>query len=148
MQAPDRDFIGGLLTAAFGLAAAAYAWAHYELGSLERMGPGLFPVVVGCALALLGVTIAVPALFHHREIRFRELRPFAAVTVGLVSFALAIGTLGLVPAIVALMIAATVADRQLSAIEAALLTAGLIIAVLLIFQVGLELPVHAFRWAF
>jgi hypothetical protein len=50
-----RDIVGGLLLVVLGLGFSWYAAEHYDLGSLRRMGPGMFPTVLGVALACLGL---------------------------------------------------------------------------------------------
>ena len=54
------DIIGGLFLTALGLFFAIYA-QRYSMGTLNRMGPGYFPVVLGAIMALLGLLVAVPA---------------------------------------------------------------------------------------
>ena len=44
------DLGWGAALALTGLAVAGYAWASYDMGSLRRMGPGLFPVTLGLML--------------------------------------------------------------------------------------------------
>ena len=51
MYARDwRDVIAGGLLGLGGLAIAAYAVSHYSLGTLQHMGPGMFPAATGVVL--------------------------------------------------------------------------------------------------
>ena len=51
-----QDFFAGLL---FGVVGGAFAWGAtgYEVGRAAQMGPGYFPLMLGCLLALLGMAI-------------------------------------------------------------------------------------------
>ena len=62
-QKDSIDIIGGLLLTATGLFAVIYAQT-YTFGTLSRMGPGYFPVVLGAVLAVLGLLVAIPAWFR------------------------------------------------------------------------------------
>lgn len=57
-----KDLAGGLLLAITGAAVALRA-THYSLGTLNRMGPGYFPLALGVLLAVCGVLIVINALF-------------------------------------------------------------------------------------
>lgn len=60
MNDQTRDTWAGVLLALLGAGAALYAWGHYEVGSVARMGPGFFPLLTGLGLVLLGLaTVAV-----------------------------------------------------------------------------------------
>ena len=49
---------------AAGLFFALYG-SRYNFGSASRMGPGYFPVVLGCTLAVLGLLVALPAWWRR-----------------------------------------------------------------------------------
>ena len=61
------------------------------------MGPGFFPTLLGGLLALLGLTLAIPALVRDGERCPRlRLRPLLMVLLGIVVFALLLQPLGFV----------------------------------------------------
>lgn len=62
MRRDLQDLGWGVALALLGVAVAAYSLAHYEFGTLRRMGPGFFPTVLGGVLGVLGAAIALPAL--------------------------------------------------------------------------------------
>jgi hypothetical protein len=90
-----QDIVGGLGLMALGLFVAYYA-QRYEFGTLNRMGPGFFPVVLGLILAGLGFFIFLPALFRSGEKIQVDWRPLVCVLGSLVAFSLLLKTLGLV----------------------------------------------------
>ncbi|TSE24000.1 Tripartite tricarboxylate transporter TctB family protein [Tepidimonas sediminis] len=147
MQRDVRDLIGGLLMAAVGAAAALYAQAHYELGELRNMGPGFFPVVLGWVLAVLGVLIALPALLRPGESIQLAGRAALCVIGSIVVFGLLLKPAGLVPATVAAVLVASLADARFTW-RTRLLTAAAIAALAwLIFIAGLGMVLPSWPWS-
>ncbi|WP_161142618.1 tripartite tricarboxylate transporter TctB family protein [Propylenella binzhouense] len=147
MNARDRkDIVGGLLVTAVGLFAAVYAMTHYRLGTAGRMGPGMFPAALGGIMAVLGLAILVPALFRAGEAVKVDIRPVLAILGGLAAFALAIGTVGLAPAILFLVVIASFADPHATLRGSLALSAALIVIATAIFKIGLQFPFPLLAW--
>ncbi|MDO5529668.1 MAG: tripartite tricarboxylate transporter TctB family protein [Paracoccus sp. (in: a-proteobacteria)] len=112
MQRDWHDIAGGLALTATGLAVAAYAAGHYEFGTLRRMGPGFFPVVLGLMLALLGAVIALPGFAREGKPGRIAIRELIAVLASIAAFALLLYRAGLVPAtMVSVLISSLAAPR-------------------------------------
>ncbi|CAM3422331.1 tripartite tricarboxylate transporter TctB family protein [Paracoccus nototheniae] len=113
MRRDPYDLAWGGLLGLTGLVVAGYAWASYDMGSLRRMGPGVFPVTLGLLLAVFGGLIAVPAM--ERPVRRQ---PFAwpetiAVIAALLTFGLLLERLGvLLTTAATVLIASSVAPRR------------------------------------
>lgn len=114
MSRISRDVIAGLLFAGAGIGFVV-ASRNYNFGAGTRMGPGMFPTLVGSLLAVLGIVIAVygmrtgaagPDRFH--------LRPFALVLIAIAAFTLGVEPLGLFASTVLAVVVAGFADRELS----------------------------------
>ncbi len=62
----QKDFTSGLLFSAFGV---AFAWGAttYNVGTGARMGPGYFPLIVGVLIAFLGALITARSLIVRTE---------------------------------------------------------------------------------
>jgi hypothetical protein len=62
----QQDFWSGLMFMAFGI---AFAWGatNYTVGEGARMGPGYFPLVLGCLLTLIGLFIVFEAMVVETE---------------------------------------------------------------------------------
>jgi putative tricarboxylic transport membrane protein len=65
--------------AGFGLFFVAWSFAHYQMGSAVRMGPGYFPAVLGGLLVLLGLGVLLQSMtfdgpkveaFHFKPLIF------------------------------------------------------------------------------
>ena len=141
-----RDIIGGGSLLALGLFAGFYAATEYSIGTVQHMGPGMFPAVLGFMLAALGAAIALPAFFRPGSLPRPEIRPLIATAGSIVLFAATVRSAGLVPAVVLLTIAAALADNKLGVITVTLLSVILSILAVLIFIVGLEMPLQLFVW--
>jgi hypothetical protein len=132
----------------FGVGAwiAHHALTSYTFGTLSRIGPGLFPTALGFAMAFLGLVIAIPAAFRSGAPVSFPFRPMLAVLGSIVVFALLVDTFGLVPAVIALVVGAILADDQHGWKSGILLTAFAAIAVWLIFGVLLGVSFRFFGW--
>lgn len=143
-----RDVAGGLMLTLGGLAFSLYALGHYEFGTLQRMGPGFFPAMLGLVLAVLGAAQLVPALFRQgKSPEFRG-RSFVAVLLSVAAFALLIRPLGLLPAIAAVIALSSFAERKFN-IRAVILQIVLLSALSwVVFKVGLNMSLSLFSWPF
>ncbi len=142
-----RDIIGGLLLVTVGLAFAAYAYANYRLGTVARMGPGMFPLGLGVILATLGAVLTVQALRRPGNWPTGEPLVAGLVLAGIIAFGMAIRPLGLIPAICLLIVLAAPAEGRIRPRTIAALCVCLSLLSWLIFSVGLGLPVRMFWWS-
>jgi hypothetical protein len=147
MQARDyRDVVTGAVLMALGGAAAVYAATHYKLGTLNYMGPGLFPTAVGLLLAVFGAFILVPGLRRAGVVPQVEVRQALAVLASIAAFALLATSFGLFPAAMGLTLVASLGDDKVQPAGAAILGAILGVCSYGLFVVGLRLPLAAFSW--
>lgn len=132
-----RDFAAGLLMLAFG---ALFAWSSLQsnLGSLERFGPGFFPLVLSGLLALFGLIIIFNSLYFEGEM------PSVAgwygsmmVVLSIFIFAFALEPLGVVAALLISVFVATLASARFRLITAILLTLSITLFCWAVFIVGL-----------
>jgi Tripartite tricarboxylate transporter TctB family len=145
-NADSRDLVGGVLLALVGLAIAVHATTSLPLGSLQRMGPGLFPAALGVALVLCGVATAFSAFSRTGTIPRPELGPAAAVMGGLAAFALTIDRIGLLVAVPLLVGISSLASRKRRHLAILVLSAALCLASWAIFSAGFNMPIRLLRW--
>jgi hypothetical protein len=143
-----RDLIGGGLLLLLGLFVGVHSLTSYDIGTLRHMGPGMFPAWLGFLLAGIGAVILVLGLFRPGERIEPNYRQFFAVILGVLIFAVTVGTFGMIPAVVLLTFAAVLADDKLGAVEAVILAIVLSVLALVIFRVGLRIPLQTFAWPF
>ena len=107
-----KDFWAGLIFIAIGGGFVLPA-QQYRLGDMHRMGPAMFPTLVGALLAALGLIIALRsfALDGAPVPRF-EARPIGVSILAIVLFGLALQWLGLIAAVAALVLVGAYAARD------------------------------------
>lgn len=135
------DLAGGVVLAAIGLFVAAYAMTHYDIGSLRRMGPGMFPAVLGGVLLGLGLMIAIPAWMRGGQRVVIAWKDAAAVLAAILVFAAGVERGGLVPVTIATVLIASIAapDRRIGWRLA--LAAVVTLLSVLIFHFGLKMTI-------
>jgi hypothetical protein len=142
MNANTKDLSAGLLFIAIA-ALFALGTRELDLGTPLRLGPGAFPLLLAGALGLLGLIIVVQAFrnpkTHEMVIPWRGILLIVAAPV---LFGLSVRGLGLVGSIALIVIVSAFASRRMSAKLAVLLTIGLTVFCVLVFSVGLGLPLR------
>ncbi len=107
-----KDFWAGLIFIAIGGGFVLLAQC-YRLGDMHRMGPAMFPTLVGALFAALGLIIALRsfALDGAPVPRF-EARPIGVSILAIVLFGLALQWLGLIAAVAVLVLVGAYAARD------------------------------------
>jgi len=146
-----------LILFAFGLVVAATAFS-YELGTLRRMGPGYFPLMLGGVLCVLAVALLFEPSAAEApnepanepasepatdEMRFRT-RALLFPILGILAFAVLIELAGFVPAIFVSLFLTGLADHDNSWIELVMIAVLVAIITSAIFVYGLGTPVRLF----
>lgn len=139
--------IGGIALIVIGLFFALYGQSNYAIGELQRMGPGYLPMVLGYVLAMLGVLLALASLRRMPErVGPFAWRSFIAVLLGMGVFAFVVERFGMVPGVVALTLVCGIAEPGRRLLPLLALAGGLAAIGVLVFTIGLELRIPAFRW--
>lgn len=146
----QKDFFAGLIFMAVGV---SFAWgsSNYTIGSAAKMGPGYFPFVLGILLALLGMVITFKALVVETEdggkINRWAWKPLLCIIAANLAFGLLLGGLpsiklpvmGLVVAIYALTLIASLGGDSFKLKEVLILATLLALLSYLTFVVLLKL---------
>lgn len=120
-----------------------YLAMGYRLGSLQRMGPGYFPLLVAIALGVVGLGLIAQALMQPRvpmNLRDWNLRPVLAVCGATVVFGLTLKPWGMAAAMILLIGIANLGNPRRSLKMTLMSLAFLIPASWLIFIWMLQLP--------
>jgi Tripartite tricarboxylate transporter TctB family len=139
-----QDLIGGVLSVALGVF-ALYMASSYPMGSLLRMGPGLFPCTVAVLIVMLGLAL-IGAAFRSRSEAAGvniQLRSVLAIGLGIVLFALLLERAGLIPATLTLVLVSSLAEPRWRPGRAVALAFAMTALVYVIFIVVLQIPVAA-----
>lgn len=136
----SKDFLAGAIFLLIGGSMVAIA-SDYPFGSLLRMGPGFFPIIIGSLLALVGIVLMGKSIFTQTTDRPRfHLRPAFFITTAILSFAYLLPRLGLAAATVFLVIIMRLAFRPVHPMGALVLSAILAAIATIIFSYVLRLP--------
>lgn len=145
----DRaDLIGGILLILAGVGITTVSVINYPLGTVSRMGPGMFPAGLGVILAFLGLLLTIQSMGGPGEpLDIRVISPLFVLG-GIAAFALTIKPFGMVPAILAGTIISSIAELQFRPMALLWLCLGLcsMIPFVFIFLLGLNVPL--FGWPF
>ncbi len=137
-----KDFWAGLIFIAIGGGFVLLA-QQYRLGDMHRMGPAMFPTLVGALLAALGLIVALRsfALDGAPVPRF-DARPIGVSILAIVLFGIALQWLGLIAAVAVLVLVGAYAARDVRPLENLALAAALIVFSVAVFVwlLGLPLP--------
>ncbi|MFU8866170.1 MAG: tripartite tricarboxylate transporter TctB family protein [Rhodobacterales bacterium] len=139
MQRDWADIFGGLALAAIGAGAAGWAAVHYDMGSLRRMGPGAFPVVLGGTLFLLGLFVALPAYARTATAPKFEAAAALGVLGAILVFALGLPWLGLAGATATAVLVATLPAPRKGWVWRIVLALAVTALTLLVFNIGLRM---------
>lgn len=135
---------GGLF--ALGATAAYLGAAHYGLGQLLHLGAGAFPFGLGILLMALSAAMLASAYVHSAVPSRQQWAGALAIFASIGVFAVLITTLGLVPAVFALVLISRLAEPPFEAGATLALAAGLSLLAYFVFIVGLRMPLEAFVW--
>jgi hypothetical protein len=146
-----RDYYAGALMVLIG-AVAINEGRNYQLGTLQKMGPGYFPIMLGALLILLGILIAGTASTggnpEQEALPHAEWRGWAAIIAGPILFVVFGRYIGLLPATFACVFVAALGDREMTPRGALILSAGVTIFGILLFSYLLKVSMPILKWGF
>jgi Tripartite tricarboxylate transporter TctB family len=136
-----KDFWSGLFFIAVSVGFIGLS-RQYNMGNMHRMGPALFPTLVGTLLAGLGLVMVLRsfAIDGPPVPRFHA-RPILISLIAIVLFGVALQNSGLVAAVTALVIVGAVASSESRVLETVGLTLALIVFSVAVFVWLLGLPI-------
>ncbi|MFN7051298.1 MAG: tripartite tricarboxylate transporter TctB family protein [Gemmobacter sp.] len=143
-----RELAGGLFLTATGAGFAGHAIANYSIGTVTRMGPGMVPAGLGVLLVIFGLVVIATAFLQESKGGSIRIAIPAVILLSVLAFALLITPFGLIPAVVACVIVATLAEEKFDPAFSLKLAAVLCLIAWLVFVVALQLPVTLFAWPF
>lgn len=142
----NRDALAGLLFMALGAIGFVVALS-YPFGSLEEMGPGFFPRVLGVILIGFGIVTLIKGLRSGEQVEGAwAWLPLLLLSVALIAFGWLMEHFGLLPALVFLIVTSALAGKEFRWKETAVLTVVLCLMALAIFVWGLGLPYSLFSF--
>jgi hypothetical protein len=138
-----KDFWSGVLCMGFALAAIVLG-RNYPMGTPASMGPGMFPMILGTCLGLLGLVASLRAMRPRKPVAHLarvQPRPVLLVLASVVAYGVTLPRLGLVVASMLLVIVSRLAAPGFRWLEVTVFGAILTLGCVLVFVVGLKMPV-------
>ncbi len=138
-----KDFWSGVLCMAVAIAALGLG-RKYPVGTPASMGPGMFPMILGGCLGLLGLACSLRAMRPGKEVaRIARIqpRPVLLVLGSVVAYGVALPRLGVAAASMLLVILSRLAAPGFRWVEVTVFGAILTAGCVLVFVVGLKMPV-------
>lgn len=138
-----KDFWSGVMCMGFA-AAAILLGRNYPVGTPASMGPGMFPMILGGCLGVLGLIASVRAMRPRKPVaRIDRVqpRPVLLVLASVVAYGITLPKLGLVVASMLLVIISRFAAPGFRWLEVTVFGAILTLGCVLVFVVGLKMPV-------
>lgn len=130
---------------------------EYQIGTMARMGPGFYPMMLGIVMMVLGLLIAIlpdspDEILADRQteplsskIR-KHARPWAAIIGGMLLFII-LGTYGgLVPATFSLVFISALGDHNNSVKQSFWLAVGVTAFTVAVFHYGMQMQFPLFTW--
>jgi Tripartite tricarboxylate transporter TctB family len=144
-----RNQAGGALMIAIGFGAIIEGQT-YPFGSLARMGPGFFPVVLGALLGLVGVAISASAKLTQtskEDTAYKaDWRGWGCIALSLALFIILGRYGGLLPATFAVVFVSALGDRRNSVKNAFVLAVAIVAVCVTVFWGLLQLQFPLFTW--
>jgi hypothetical protein len=143
-----KDLLSGLVYIGFGVLTVSVA-RNYGIGDAMRIGPGVFPMLVGSLIVIIGLALSARAIYDpasSERVAHWEVRPLFFVLLSVVAFSLLITTWGLVPAVIAVVLISYPAAREATLLELALISLILCAFAVAVFVYGLNIPMKIGPW--
>lgn len=142
-----RETTSGALLTLLGSLTLYHSWSELAFGSLERMGPGMFPSALAIIIIALGLALIIPALFKKGDrIQRPDIRSTITILSAIAAFMFLLEPFGLFLSLMALVLISTLADCKFTVAKAALLGTVLCAVILVIFRFGFGLKITLFNW--
>jgi len=142
----NRDAVAGVVLGALGAFVAIYAYLSYPLGNMARMGPGMFPLLLGVTLLLIAIAIFLLSFLRQRHSIEVNLRAGGLILLALAIFAATVDPVGVVPSMMVLMVISYFAVPGRNILTTIILSAAVTALMVIIFVYIMNLHLKLFAW--
>lgn len=145
----SQDLAAGVMFVLVGLT-ALWIGAGYPVGTWQRPGTGVLPLILSCALIGIGGIIAIKGLIIRGPGLLDGVwawRPIIMVTLAAIAFALVVDSGGLVLAMVVSMTLCALGTPETRWREFTIFTVIMVVIGVALFIKGLGMPIKVFPWS-
>lgn len=137
-----RNLIFALLFVTISAAMGIHAFTSMNVGTMDNMGPGFFPVMLSVLLAFLAILVGFTSIPADAPVlKVLKPKPLILVVVGPLIFAATIRTLGLVLAVFITTLVVSFASRYATIKQSLFLAGGFTVFCVVLFGYLLNLPI-------
>lgn len=136
----SQDALSGLMFLAVAIYMSVSTLMGLDIGSLDQMGPGFFPLALSVVLGAIGVLVLLGAKPDEDERPPVNWRAIGLIGAAPVAFGLSVRSLGLVPALLISVTLATLSRSRIKPLNALLVIIGVTIFCIVLFKFGVRVP--------
>ena len=141
----SQDAVSGLLFLVIAIYVSVSTLLGLDIGDLEQMGPGFFPLALGIILGVIGVLVLLGAKPDEDDQLPVNWRAVVLIGGAPIAFGLTVRTLGLVPALLISVAMATLAGGKIKPLRAAVTILGVTLFCVAVFKFGVRVPYDLFN---
>ena len=136
----SQDAVSGLMFLAVAIYVSVSALLGLDIGSLEQMGPGFFPLALGIILGVIGILVLASAKPNEDQQLPVNWRAVLLIGAAPIAFGLTVRTLGLLPALLISVAMATLAGGKVKPLTAFAVIVGVTVFCVAVFKFGIGMP--------
>ncbi|WP_299654877.1 tripartite tricarboxylate transporter TctB family protein [uncultured Jannaschia sp.] len=136
----SQDAVSGLMFLAVAIYGGVSTLMGLDIGSLDQMGPGFFPLALSVILGVIGVFVLLGARPDEDQLAPVNWRAISLIGAAPVAFGLTVRSLGLLPALLISVALATLSSSRIRPIYAAFVIIGVTAFCIAVFKYGIRVP--------
>lgn len=136
----SQDAVTGLMFLAIAIYVCVSTLMGLDIGSLDQMGPGFFPLALGVILGAIGVLVLLGAQPDEDRLPAVNWRAVGLIGAAPVAFGLTVRSLGLLPALLISVALATLSSSRIRPLQALLIILGVTAFCIALFKFGIRVP--------
>ncbi len=136
----SQDAVSGLMFLGIAVFVCVSTLMGLDIGGLDQMGPGFFPLALSFILGLIGVLVLLSAKPDEDALPPVNWRAVSLIGAAPVAFGLTVRTLGLVPALFISVAMATLSSPRIRPVQAMLIIVGVTAFCIALFKFGVRVP--------
>lgn len=136
----SQDAVSGLMFLAIGIYVGVTTFLQLDIGTLEQMGPGFFPLSLSFILCFIGILVLLRIQPDEEDQPPVNWRAVLLISAAPIAFGLTVRSLGLVPALLISIGLAVLSSKQISLFRSAAIVVGVTAFCIAIFKFGIGMP--------
>ena len=142
----SQEAVSGLMFLAIAIYVSVSTLLGLDIGGLEQMGPGFFPLALGIILGIIGVLVLLGAKPDEDDQLPVNWRAVILIGGAPIAFGLTVRTLGLVPALLISVAMATLSSAKIKPLGGAAIIVGVTLFCVVVFKFGVRVPYDLFNY--